>query len=594
MKAIRRMTRTGKAFFLPVLLILLFAGKTAAQDFSLDATVSENKIFIGEQFTLTIEIEGNEVRNVRMPELPDFRGIRLLSPTPSRGTSISVINGRTTTAITYTYSFIAREKGNYEIPPITVPIDGESHKTSPIRIEIIEKNSLSTEASRRLPDIFMEVELSDKNPVRGQQLVANFVLYFKQGVEVTSYQPTPGWRTDGFWKEELENIEQPKAESEILNGVRYRKATLLRYALFPTRSGNLELNPFSFNLGVRSRPERNDPFGSLFGGFGTNQRRITVETEATNVTVREIPEITNAIDIGAVGDLDIRREINDTEFTVGETIELKTTIQGIGNIPLISKPEYNLPSGFDIYSPDESSDIQRRGTIIRGTKTFTDLIVARNPGTYSFPQETIAWYNPDTRRIARKPLPPITFTVARPAGDGQIVTASDRFSIRPLTGLAVWQEEDTSVFSTFWFWLLALIPVVSISAAYYRKRLNEKLKSDSDFARSHRSLDKAEKLISEAKEKLAHHEPKQVYGILHKTVSGYISDKLKLPEAGLSDRELVDQTRNRVNDEQIVKPLKKLLDKCATISYAPAGSDSDIMNDIETAENLIKKLHKKL
>ena len=588
------MKRTGKAFLLPVLLILLFGGKTAAQDFSLDATVSENKIFIGEQFTLTIEIEGSAVRNVQMPDLPEFSGVRLLSSTPSRGTSISVINGRTTTAITYTYSFIAREKGNFEIPPITVPIDGVNHQTAPIRIEIIEKDNLSTDATRRLPDIFMEVELSDNNPVRGQQLVANFVLYFKQGVEVTSYQPTPGWRTDGFWKEELENIEQPKAESEIMNGVRYRKATLLRYALFPTKSGNLELNPFSFNLGVRSRPERNDPFGSLFGGFGTNQRRITVETEKMNVSVRELPPVSDAIDIGAVGNFNIRREISDTDFMVGETIELKTTIRGTGNVPLISKPDYTLPQGFDIYSPDESSDVQRRGTTIRGTKTFTDLIVAKNPGTYTFPRETIAWYNPASRRMVREKLPPISFTVSRSAGDGQIVSASDRFSISPLTGLAVWQDQKNSVFSTFWFWLLALLPVVSISVAYYRKKLNEKLESDSDFARSHRSLDKAKKLISEAKEKLAHHEPKQVYGILHKAVSGYISDKLKLPEAGLSDRELIDQTRDRVSDDEILKPLKQLLDKCATISYAPAGSDSDIMQDIQKAETLIKKLHKKL
>src|SRR5690625_7101908 len=76
----------------------------------------------------------------------------------------------------------------------------------------------------------------------GQQSVASIVLYFKQGMEVTSYQPTSGWRTDGFWKEELENIRQPQAESVILSGVRYRTATLLRYALFPTRSGELSLS----------------------------------------------------------------------------------------------------------------------------------------------------------------------------------------------------------------------------------------------------------------------------------------------------------------------------------------------------------------
>ncbi|MGF1670999.1 MAG: BatD family protein, partial [Balneolaceae bacterium] len=501
------MTRIGRSLntgyiFLLFLFALIIPIELSAQDFSIDATVSENKVFIGEQFTLTIEIKGSSVRNVEMPVLPEFSGVRLLSSTPSRGTSISMINGRTSTAITYTYSFIAREKGNYTIPSITIPVDGEMHKTSPIQIEVLEKSNLSTDANRRLPDIFMEIEVNDKRPVRGQQLIASLVLYFKQGIEVTSYQPNPGWRTDGFWKEELENVEQPRAESEILNGVRYRKAVLMRYALFPTRSGELQLNPFSFNLGIRSRPERNDPFGSLFSGFGTNQRRISIETETVHINVRDIPDIENAVNIGAVGNFNFNRELNGREFTVGETIELTTRVEGTGNIPLISRPVYQLPDGFDIYSPDESSDVQRRGNTIRGVKSFTELIVARTAGTFQIPESTIAYYNPDSRRIVRKTLPAIDFTVKRPAVDGQIMVASDRFSLQPITGLAVWQQQSDSLYKSAWFWILILFPVLTLAVSAYRKKLNDKLRTDSGFARAHRSLDKANQLISEARKQV--------------------------------------------------------------------------------------------
>lgn len=587
--------RIGALRFLSLFLLLLIIPLVlSAQDFSLDATVSENKIFIGEQFTLTIEIKGSSVRNVEMPELPDFNGVRLLSTTPSRGTSISIVNGRTSTAITYTYSFIAREKGNYTLPPISIPVDGEMHQTSPIQIEVLEKNNLSTERTRSLPDIFMEIEVNDKRPVRGQQLIANLVLYFKQGIEVTSYQPTPGWRTDGFWKEELENVDQPRAESEILNGVRYRKAVLLRYALFPTRSGELKLNPFSFNLGVRSRPERGDPFGSLFGGFGTNQRRINVETEPVTINVRELPGIEDAVSIGAVGSFNISRDINRNEYTVGETIELATKIEGTGNIPLISKPAYSLPDGFDIYSPDESSKVERRGNTIRGTKTFTDLIVARSAGTFQIPEETIAYYNPESNRLLRKRLPSITFTVKRPATGGQIMVASDRFSLQPVTGLAVWQQESRPFYQATWFWILIILPLVTLAVSAYRKNLLDKLESDSSFARAHRSRERADERIREARAALENHESKKVYSLMHKTLSGYISDKLKLPEAGLSDNDLIEHIRGKVADEQMVRTLKQVLDKCATISYAPVGTESDIRMDIDKTENLIQKLHKKL
>src|SRR5690625_5830892 len=128
---------------------------------------------------------------------------------------------------------------------------GTKHQTQTIQFEILDRGQLSPESGEQFPDIFLEVQLDDERPMTGQQIVASIVLYFKQGMEVTSYQPTSGWRTDGFWKEELENIRQPQAESVILSGVRYRTATLLRYALFPTRSGELRSEEHTSELQSR-------------------------------------------------------------------------------------------------------------------------------------------------------------------------------------------------------------------------------------------------------------------------------------------------------------------------------------------------------
>jgi hypothetical protein len=235
-----------------------------AQDFNLEASLSENQVFVGEQFSLKIEVKGESLRNIDLPSLPQIDGIRILSANPSRGQSISIVNGRTQTATSYTYTLIARESGNFRIPPIPVTVDGEEYMTNPLNVEVVEQRSLQAESGERRPDIFARIEVDDTEPIVGQQLIASLVIYFKSGVEVTSYQPSPGWRTDGFWKEQLENIEQPRAESVILGDVRYRKATLLRYALFPSRSGELKLSPFELNLGIRTQQLRNDPFGSVF------------------------------------------------------------------------------------------------------------------------------------------------------------------------------------------------------------------------------------------------------------------------------------------------------------------------------------------
>lgn len=580
------------AYYLLLTLAFSFSGQLAAQDYTLEATVSENRIFIGEQFVLSVEVAGTSMRNVSLPVLPDIEGVRILNSTPSRSTSISIVNGRTNTTTAYSYNLIARETGTFTIPPIQIEIDGEIRQTDPIRIEIVQNQQLTQDAQTQQPDIYLRIEVDETNLVPGQQTVANLVLYFKQGIEITSFQPTAGWRTDGFWKEELQNERQPQAESAIIEGVRYRRAVLLRYALFPSRSGELTLSEFPLNIGVRTQPSRNDPFGSFFGS-GANQRRMTLESEPLTLTVRPLPVAENAISINAVGNLRVERNLSAREVVTGETLELTTTVTGTGNIPLIRKPDYRLPDGLEIYTPQENSQIERRGNTISGEKTFTELIAPRAPGNFLIPSERVAIYNPQTRSYRYITLPAVRFTASPPA-ERQLssISGGNRQPIpQPVTGLAVWSvREQSSVFSSVWFWIFSVVPLFILGAAYYQKLVRNRLLSDRTFARAHYALDVANDRIQDAKSIVEDTDAKKLYPILHKALEGFISDRLDLPEAGLSDQELLAKTEAAGVHGEVQQNLRYLLDKCATISYAPTGSAADFRHDIEKTESIIKEL----
>lgn len=581
--------------FLSLFLLLLLFGKAvhAQQDFQLQATVSENKIFIGEQFNLRVEVSGSSMRDVSLPVVADIDGIGLLSQTPSRSSSISIVNGRTTTSTTYSYAMIARETGFFTIPPVTIEVDGEEYQTEPIQVEVIEKGQLSEDGRRQLPEIFLEVEIDEQNPVPGQQIVASIQLYFKQGIEVTSFQPNAGWRTDGFWKEELENIRQPQAESVILEGVRYRTATLIRYALFPTRSGELTLSEFPLNVGIRSQTARSDPFGSFFGSAGSS-RRVTLESEPLNVDVKNIPPPPNALNINAVGDMSVERTLMDGDVTVGETLELTTRVNGEGNIPLVRKPEYNFPDNLEQYTPQESSNIERRGLTISGEKIFTELLAPRAPGEYEIPAERIAVFDPTTSNYEYVELPALRYTV-EPGGNAQNAVASNGFQIQPVTGLAVWDRTTSeSVFRKYWFWVLLILPFAALIAAVRKKRLLMKLSTDKEFARAHRANDVAQERLNHARSIVDEAEPKEIYNILHKALFGYLTDKFHLPEAGLSDHQLMEEVRKSKIENTQQAQIKKILDKCATISFAPSGDRTDYRSDIIKTENLISELKEQL
>lgn len=577
-------------------LVLFTPSQLLGQDYSIEATVSENQIFIGEQFTLSIQVAGTSMRNVSLPILPEIGGVRVLSTTPSRSTSISIVNARTSTTTTYSYSLIARETGRYTIPPVMIEIDGEEKQTDPIQIEILQRDQLAESERDQNPDIYLRIELDQRNVVPGQQIIASLVLYFKQGIEISSFQPTAGWRTDGFWKEELQNERQPQAESVIVDGVRYRKATLIRYALFPSRSGQLTLAEFPLSVGVRTQPSRNDPFGSFFGS-GANQRRIPLESEPITLNVGTRPAVSNAVSMNAVGDLRVQRRLTQQEVLTGETIELITVIEGTGNIPLIRKPDYKLPDGLEFYSPQENSNIERRGSNITGNKTFTELIVPRAPGRYVIPSERVAVFNPQTRNYRYITLPELQFNVT-PSVERQLTSIASGNQIprlQPVTGLAVWSNGTSKpIFSHFWFWILLLIPLTGLLLGYQKRKFSNRLFTDRSFARAHYANELASDRIQQAKSIAYDNDAKEVYNLLHKTVTGYISDKLNLPEAGLSDREIVDSVREAGVIGETFNSIRSILDKCATISYAPTGSASDFKYDINRTESLITELSKQL
>ena len=576
--------------------VLISPSQLFGQDYTVEATVSENQIFIGEQFTLSVQVAGTSMRNVSLPVLPEISGVRVLSTTPSRSTSISIVNARTTTTTTYSYSLIARETGRYTIPPITIEIDGEEQQTDPIPIEILQRDQVAESERSQKPDIYLQIELNQRNLVPGQQIVANLVLYFKQGIEITSYQPSAGWRTDGFWKEELQNDRQPQAESVIIDGVRYRKATLMRYALFPSRSGQLTLSEFPLTVGVRTQPSRNDPFGSFFGS-GANQRRISVESEPITLSVRPLPVVNNAISINAVGDLRVQRRLSQNEVVTGETVELITVVEGVGNIPLVRKPNYNLPDGLEFYSPQENSNIERRGTNISGEKTFTELMSPRAPGRYTIPSERVAVFNPQTQNYRYITLPELQFNVT-PSVERQLtaLTSGNQLPrLQPVTGLAVWSNGTSEpIFTRFWFWILILIPLAGLLAGYQKRRFSNRLNSDRSFARSHFANELAAQRIQQAKAIAYDNDAKEVYNLLHKTVTGYISDKLNLSEAGMSDREILEVAKEAGVNGEVHNQLRSILEKCATISYAPTGSASDFKYDINRTDELITELSKQL
>jgi hypothetical protein len=595
------MPKTGK-LFLTVLswcFMALFLAPVQAQNVQVDASVSESQAFTGDYIELKITVSGDGFKRLSKPQLPaTIEGFRVVSSNPSTSRSIQIINGKTSSSYGYGYYLVAEKEGTHTIPAIRIEVDDTPYQTEPIRVKIIDRNAgranpttnnSSTPDSDR-PDIYLELEVDQKNPVVGQQVVASMVLYFKNTVDIQSYSPVAGWKAEGFWKEELTNPSRPSTEGVILDGIRYRKAQLLQYALFPSKSGKLELSPFEIGVNLRYSNNRRDPFSSVFGGFGTNQRNVSLKSNALTLNVRdyEVPE--GVIDVGAVGNFRISRSLSISDVLEGETIEILTQFSGEGNVPLLVRPEYELPSTLEIYEPQEKVNINRTSGIISGRKVFTELVVARQAGDYQVPETKLGFYDPKARRYKIVSLPAIDFKVSPdPRRRGLVAENQSTLTVQPWLGLATWVAvQDGESFSIAWFLWIFGFCLLAGSFAY--KQYRDRMHSDTGFARAQRADKKAQSRLEEGLQKAESGDVKSAYGFIHQSLTGYISDKANQPEAGLSDAAFAELAEQMQLNEEALSRLKALLNKCSTIRFAPNSSLSDYKLDVEEAKMLLQRM----
>ncbi|SMO69382.1 BatD family protein [Gracilimonas mengyeensis] len=581
------MTKTGKGWLQLIWVIFLAGGLSvtaSAQDISVEIDLSETKIFSGEQVRLELSISGTSMGSVTQPELPEIDGLRWLRGNTQRGTQYSLINGKPSVTYTFGYVLIAQDPGNYRVPAFDVSVDGTTYRTQALSFEVLDPATIDRGEADRSPDIYVRIEPSTKNPVVGEQVIADVVLYFKRGVEVSSYQPTPGWKAEGFWKEELEYPQRAQTSSSIINGVRYQRARLLQYALFPTKSGELTLSPFEITVAVRKQRSSRDPFG-----FGLGQERMNLQTIPVTINVDSPPPVDDANFIGAVGDFTITREVSVTEALVGESIEVTTTVRGRGNVPLVNKPEYEYPESLEQYSPEESSNISRTGSRISGTRTFKDVLIARNEGTFTIPAARLAFYDPSGDEYQIVELEELAIDVERDPNAEAITHNNLRLNVEPVTGLTAWHNAGSRpLYQKFWVWVFIVLPLLITAGVYGYKVYANRMETDVAFARSRTAADKAETTLKQADEAS---DIKEGYYLIEKALVQYITDKLNLPPAGLSHQQVIEEVKSH-GDEGIAIELKRLLDKCETIAYAPNATQKTLDSDIQKTRDLIKKIGK--
>src|SRR5690606_35963704 len=135
-------------------------------------------------------------------------------------------------------------------------------------------------------------------------------------------------------------------QQEIVNGIPYKKALLASYALFPLKAGKAVVDSYKAKCTVVTP--------SNFG-FG-RPYQFTKSSKPVDIKVKDIPTEGRPENYsGAVGNFQVRTEVDQKTVPVNQPVTLKLIFEGEGNAKLIDLPALPLPPSLELYDTQADS-----------------------------------------------------------------------------------------------------------------------------------------------------------------------------------------------------------------------------------------------
>ena len=586
-----------------------------AEEITVQAAVDRNVINLTDMLTFTVTIEGtSDFPNVPAPESEDF----IMISGPAQSSNIQIINGAMSASKQVQWRLAPTHAGQLSIPPVKIVYRRKVYQTAPITVTVNSApqtvqpapGSPATPApgppvTTPAKDIFLKANIAKSTVYKGEELLVSFELYYQN---VRTYSPQKLPDAKGFWMEQFPEDRTPIVENVMVDGVAYKKATIRRLALFPTTTGDLVIDPMVINCEVLvPRQRRRSMFDDFFNDsffsdpLFSNTKTVEVRSAPVSVRVLELPMQGQPKSfIGAVGSYVIESRIDTLQTRQDQALTLRYTISGSGNINTVQLPVLNLPANVELFEPSVRRTINNKGKSIRGAVTYEYVLIPRSSGALQIPPLPFAFFNPVSKHYQTSTAAGFNVTVkpadeklaAQGAGfrkeEISLIGSDIRFIVRDNPN---WQRVGTSVLNSYWFWLINSLSLLLIMGSIVFRWWANKLATNSLFARRWRAFNRAQGWIKAAQEQAD--QSAAVFSSCDRALSGFITDRLGLPNSGIGPKEIQHALQERQVDPELIERVNQVLNELEQRRFLPVEvSESESQNLISEISTLIDRLIK--
>ncbi|MEW6193896.1 MAG: BatD family protein [Bacteroidota bacterium] len=590
--------------------MILFLGTITAKLFAQEFNTSVDRTTVGQydRFQVYLTFKGADVNSVTNFRPPVFSGFKVLSG-PNQSTSMQIINGKVSGSLTFSYILQPTSIGEFTIGQSSVDYDGKTYRTSPLKIKVEkgtpqqQKESTGGYTEEELAkNVFILAEANKSRAMIGEQVNVTYKLYTK--LNIASPQITKLPQYEGFWAEEMDPTQTISFDIGMYKGERYRVATIKRVALFPTKTGSLKVSPFELNVPVIVKKKRtgNDIFDEFFNDsfFGRSE---TVQYEARSNTLKievdplpsfNVPPSFN----GAVGNFNFKVELDKNKAVTNESISLRMTVSGSGNIKLLKLPEVQLPAGFEKYEPKVYDNVNK-GSVISGQKIVEYLIVPRTPGDKEIPSIEFSYFNPSSKRYVTERSPQFKISVTK--GEGQYEPLAGNYSKEDVKLLSediryiktsdfnLERRQEVSLIKP-WFWISFALPLAALFTAVGIRKRQNKLYGNLQLLKYQKAEKAAKQRLKTAKHALDLNRVTEFYSELSLALYGYLEDKLGIQKSDFTLELSLEKLKQNNIPEQLIERVKVIAEKCEFVRFAPQGETSASASEIydETVKVIVE------
>ncbi len=406
----------SRSLILRVGSMLLVAGTVLGSQPTLTVQFVPERFGLEDVARLEIVVEGGRPEGAA-PRPESLDNLEIVGG-PSVSQQFSLVNGVSSSSVTYTYLVRASSVGKVVVGPVQVTVDGSVLSSEAIEAQAVEGSvapprragpgmpfdpfgELIGPQRRRAVRVALRLLPERRSLVRGEPLAVTIVLDTTAGVEGFEWSKPPAF--PGWWSQRIEQKGPLEGRPVDVDGVRFMRYSVGRYVLIPLSSGTLSLPTCSARIGLRG-----------LGFFASPQVVERNTGGAMKIEVRELPKAPAGFH-GAVGSLRYSARLEPRRVKQGEASTLVVTLEGSGNLPLAESPfPWPAPDGCQVYPPEESSSVKVEPSGPTGKRVWKAVVLPNRAGTYHLEAAQVAVFDPAKGRYRRETLGPFELQVEAP------------------------------------------------------------------------------------------------------------------------------------------------------------------------------------